>query len=114
MQEIKLNPLPLVTGDPDELLDWEICDTCEFAVTQAARIAAIVEQVQRYTVTRYTAPDRQIIVSPSTRHPGAYQVTFFFPDGSGELIPVSHADCDTAAAVADEIPYNFTAADAVA
>lgn len=68
MHEIKLDPLPVVTGDPDELLDLDICDTCEFATTQAARIAAICEQVKR----------------------------------------------DTAAGVADEIPYNYTAADAVA
>ena len=41
MHKIKLDPLPIVTGDPDELLDLDICDTCEFATTQAARIAAI-------------------------------------------------------------------------
>lgn len=55
MYEIKLDPLPIVTGDPDELLDLDICDTCEFATTQAARITAICEQVKRYTVTRYVA-----------------------------------------------------------
>ena len=114
MREIKLDPLPIVTGDPDELLDLDICDTCEFAVTQAARIAAIVGQVRRYTVTRYTAPGRQIIVAPSTRNPGEWQVTFYRPDQSGELVPISHADCDTPEKVADEIPYNYTAADAVA
>ena len=77
MHEIKLDPLPIVTGDPDELLDLDICDTCEFATTQAARIAAICEQVKRYTVTRYIAPGRQIIVAPSTRTPGGWQVTFY-------------------------------------
>lgn len=48
MHEIKLDPLPIVTGDPDE------------------------------------------------------------------LVPIGHADRDTAAGVADEIPYNYIAADAVA
>ena len=33
MHEIKLDPLPIVTGGPDELLDLDICDTCEFATT---------------------------------------------------------------------------------
>ena len=112
MHEIKLDPLPVVTGDPDELLDL---DTCEFATTQAARIAAICEQVKRYTVTRYIAPGRQIIVAPSTRTPGGWQVTFYHADRqTGELVPIGHADRDTAAGVADEIPYNYTAADAVA
>lgn len=32
--------------------------------------AAIISQVRRYTVTRYTYPGRQIIVAPSTRTPG--------------------------------------------
>lgn len=102
MHEIKLDPLPIVTGDPDELLDLDICDTCEFATTQAARIAAICEQVKRYTVTRYIAP-------------GGWQVTFYHADRqTGELLPIGHADRNTAAGVADEIPYNYTAADAVA
>lgn len=43
MHEIKLDPLPIVTGDPDELLDLDICDTCEFATTQAARIAEAIK-----------------------------------------------------------------------
>ena len=115
MHEIKLDPLPIVTGDPDELLDLDICDTCEFATTQAARIAAICEQVKRYTVTRYIAPGRQIIVAPSTRTPGGWQVTFYHADRqTDELVPIGHADRDTAAGVADEIPYNYIAADAVA
>ena len=115
MHKIKLDPLPIVTGDPDELLDLDICDTCEFATTQAARIAAICEQVKRYTVTRYIAPGRQIIVAPSTRTPGGWQVTFYHADRqTGELVPIGHADRDTAAGVADEIPYNYIAADAVA
>lgn len=114
MREIKLDPLPIVTGDPGELLDPDICDVCEFATTQAARITAIVKQVQKYAVTRYVAPDRQIVVSHSTRACGGYQVTFYFKDETGEMAPVSHVDCDTAAEVADEIPYNYTAANAVA
>lgn len=115
MHKIKLDPLPIVTGDPDELLDLDIFDTCEFATTQAARIAAICEQVKRYTVTRYIAPGRQIIVAPSTRTPGGWQVTFYHADRqTGELVPIGHADRDTAAGVADEIPYNYIAADAVA
>ena len=98
MHEIKLDPLPIVTGDPDELLDLDIC-----------------EQVTRYAVTRYIAPGRQIIVAPSTRTPGGWQVTFYHADRqTGELVPIGHADRDTAAGVADEIPYNYTAADAVA
>lgn len=98
MHEIKLDPLPVVTGDPDELLDLDICDTCEFAATQAARIAAICEQVKRYTVTRYIAPGRQIIVAPSTRTPGGWQVTFYHADRqTGELVPIGHADRDIAA-----------------
>lgn len=98
MHEIKLDPLPIVTGDPDELLDLDIC-----------------EQVKRYTVTRYIAPGQQIIVAPSTRTPGGWQVTFYRADRqTGELVPIGHADRDTAAGVADEIPYNYTAADAVA
>lgn len=97
MHEIKLDPLPIVTGDPDELLDLDICDTCEFATTQAARIAAICEQVTRYAVTRYIAPGRQIIVAPSTRTPGGWQVTFYHADRqTGELVPIGHADRDTA------------------
>ena len=114
MHEIKLDPLPIVTGDPDELLDLDICDTCEFATTQAARIAAICEQVKRYTVTRYTCPGRQIIVSPSTRIPCGWQVTYYRADQiTGDMIPTGHTDCDTAAQVADEIPEGFCSADAV-
>lgn len=79
------------------------------------QIAAICEQVKRYTVTRYIAPGRQIIVAPSTRTPGGWQVTFYHADRqTGELVPIGHADRDTAAGVADEIPYNYIAADAVA
>lgn len=113
MQEIKLNDLPLVTGDPGELLDLDICDTCEFAVTQATRIAAVIKQIQLYSVTRYIAPGRQIIVSHSTRHRNGYQVTFYFQSKTGEMVPTSHVDCDTAAGAADEIPYNFNAMDAL-
>lgn len=115
MHEIKLDPLPIVTGDPDELLDLDICDTCEFATTQAARIAAICEQVKRYTVTRYIAPGRQIIVAPSTRTPGGWQVTFYHTDRiTGDMEPSYHTDCDTLEKVAAEIPHSFCAADAVA
>jgi hypothetical protein len=64
---------------------------------------------------RYIAPGRQIIVAPSTRTPGGWQVTFYHADRqTGELVPIGHADRDTAAGVADEIPYNYIAADAVA
>ena len=81
MHEIKLDPLPIVTGDPDELLDLDICDTCEFATTQAARIAAICEQVTRYAVTRYIAqhPDPGRLAGhvlprrPSDRRAGAHR-----------------------------------------
>lgn len=79
MHKIKLDPLPIVTGDPDELLDLDICDTCEFATTQAARIAAICEQVKRYTVTRYIAPGRQIIVAPAPAPRAAGRSRFTMP-----------------------------------
>lgn len=73
-----LDPLPIVSGDPAELF-FDDREDCEFARTLAARTAAIISQVRRYTVTRYTYPGRQIIVSPSTRTPGGWQVTFYHP-----------------------------------
>lgn len=114
MKEYKLDPLPTVTGDPAELF-FDDREDCEFARTLAARTAAIIAQVQRYTVTRYTYQDRQIIVSPSTRTPGGWQVTFYHADRiTGDMEPSYHTDCGTLAKVADEIPHSFFAADAVA
>ena len=114
MKYYDLDPLPIVSGDPAELF-FDDREDCEFARTLAARTAAIISQVRRYTVTRYTYPGRQIIVAPSTRTPGGWQVTFYHADRqTGEFVPIGHADRDTAAGVADEIPYNYIAADAVA
>ena len=79
MKEYQLDPLPDVTGDPAELF-FDDREDCEFARTLAARTAAIISQVRRYTVTRYTYPGRQIIVAPSTRTPGGWQVTFYHTD----------------------------------
>lgn len=114
MKEYKLDPLPTVTGDPAELF-FDDREDCEFALALAARTAAIIAQVQRYTVTRYTYQDRQIIVSPSTRTPDGWQVTFYHTDRiTGDMEPSYHTDCCTLAKVADEIPHSFFAADAVA
>ena len=79
MKYYNLDPLPIVSGDPAELF-FDDREDCEFARTLAARTAAIISQVRRYTVTRYTYPGRQIIVSPSTRTPGGWQVTFYHTD----------------------------------
>lgn len=79
MKYYDLDPLPIVSGDPAELF-FDDREDCEFARTLAARTAAIISQVRRYTVTRYTCPGRQIIVSPSTRTPGGWQVTFYHTD----------------------------------
>lgn len=89
--------------------------TAIYNTTLAARTAAIISQVRRYTVTRYTCPGRQIIVSPSTRTPGGWQVTFYHTDRiTGDMEPSYHTDCDTLEKVAAEIPHSFCAADAVA
>lgn len=109
MKYYNLDPLPIVSGDP-----FDCRDDCEFCTTLAARNAAIIQQVTRYTVTRYTYPGRQIIVSPSTRIPCGWQVTYYRADQiTGDMIPTGHTDCDTAAQVADEIPESFCSADAV-
>ena len=109
MKYYNLDPLPIVSGDP-----FDCRDDCEFCTTLAARTAAIIQQVTRHTVTRYTCPGRQIIVSPSTRIPCGWQVTYYRADQiTGDMIPTGHTDCDTAAQVADEIPESFCAADAV-
>ena len=79
MKYYNLDPLPIVSGDPAELF-FDDREDCEFARTLAARTAAIISQVRRYTVTRYACPGRQIIVSPSTRTPGGWQVTFYHTD----------------------------------
>lgn len=114
MKYYNLDPLPIVSGDPAELF-FDDREDCEFARTLAARTAAIISQVRRYTVTRYTCPGRQIIVSPSTRTPGGWQVTFYHADRiTGDMEPSYHTDCDTLEKVAAEIPHSFCAADAVA
>lgn len=114
MKYYDLDPLPIVSGDPAELF-FDDREDCEFARTLAARTAAIISQVRRYTVTRYTCPGRQIIVSPSTRTPGGWQVTFYHTDRiTGDMEPFYHTDCGTLEKVAAEIPHSFCAADAVA
>lgn len=114
MKYYDLDPLPIVSGDPAELF-FDDREDCEFARTLAARTAAIISQVRRYTVTRYTCPGRQIIVSPSTRTPGGWQVTFYHTDRiTGDMEPSYHTDCDMLEKVAAEIPHSFCAADAVA
>lgn len=86
MKYYNLDPLPIVSGDPAELF-FDDREDCEFARTLAARTAAIISQVRRYTVTRYTYSGRQIIVAPSTRTPGGYivpaQVLGMYADGDG-------------------------------
>lgn len=67
MKEYQLDPLPDVTGDPAELF-FDDREDCEFARTLAARTAAIISQVRRYTVTRYTYPGRQIKVAAEIPH----------------------------------------------
>ena len=100
MKEYRLDPLPDVTGDPAELF-FDDREDCEFARTLAARTAAIISQVRRYTVTRYTYP--------------GWQVTFYHTDRiTGDMEPSYHTDCDTLEKVAAEIPHSFCAADAVA
>ena len=100
MKEYKLDPLPTVTGDPAELF-FDDREDCEFARTLAARTAAIISQVRRYPVTRYTCPGRQIIVSPSTRTPGGWQVTFYHTGRiTGERATSDHPDSDSLEKVA--------------
>ena len=56
-----------------------------------------------------------VIVAPSTRTPGGWQVTFYHTDRiTGDMDPSYHTDCDTLEKVAAEIPHSFCAADAVA
>ena len=57
MKYYNLDPLPIVSGDPAELF-FDDREDCEFARTLAARTSAIISQVRRYTVTRYTYPGR--------------------------------------------------------
>jgi hypothetical protein len=111
---IQLDPIPAVSGNPADLFNRQICRTCEYAVTLAARHTAIAEQIARHSCTRYVATGQQAIVSPSTYEPGRIQVTFFIVTRAGELIPCHHETVSTPIEAAKKIPQGFTALDAIA